>query len=263
MRRADWLVDLGPGAGEFGGHVIGRDSPEKLPLRVNGHHSLTAAYLQGERGISVPAKRTAGHGVRLVLKGATGHNLKGDDFELPLGTFTCVTGVSGSGKSTLIYHTLYRLLANHFHKAKQVPLPYKDIEGLEHIDKVIQPALQAGKVVLCDRFTEATYAYQGGGRGLNDKKIADLENWVQGDLRPDLTIILDAPVETGRHRAGQRSAPDRIEKERNDFFERVRQRYLQLAEHYPERIAVVDASVAIDKVQDQIEHVLRTYGIID
>ena len=133
----------------------------------------------------------------------------------------------------------------------------------EHLDKVIRPALHAGKVVLCDRFTEATYAYQGGGRGLNQKKIADLENWVQGDLRPDLTIILDAPVETGRQRAGQRSAPDRIEKEQNDFFERVRDTYLELAGHYPDRIAVIDASVAIEQVQDQIARVFRQHGIID
>ncbi|MBT8127951.1 MAG: dTMP kinase [Gammaproteobacteria bacterium] len=132
----------------------------------------------------------------------------------------------------------------------------------EHLHKVILPALRAGKVVLCDRFTEATYAYQGGGRGLNDKKIADLENWVQGDLRPDLTIILDAPVALGRQRAGQRSRPDRIEKEQNDFFERVRQTYLEMARHYPERIAVIDASVAIDKVQDQIDHVFREHGIL-
>ena len=133
----------------------------------------------------------------------------------------------------------------------------------EHLHKVILPALQAGKNVLCDRFTEATYAYQGGGRGLNDKKISDLENWVQADLRPDLTIILDAPVEIGRERAGRRSAPDRIEKEKNDFFERVRNAYLALAGHYPERIAVVDASVAIGQVQDQIAHVMQQYGIID
>jgi len=133
----------------------------------------------------------------------------------------------------------------------------------EHLHKVILPALEAGKNVLCDRFTEATYAYQGGGRGINDKKIAELENWVQGELRPDLTIILDAPVATGRERAGQRSAPDRIEKEQNDFFERVRATYLELARHYPQRIAVVDASVEIAKVQDQIYHVMKQYGIID
>jgi dTMP kinase len=133
----------------------------------------------------------------------------------------------------------------------------------EHLHKVILPALAAGKNVLCDRFTEATYAYQGGGRGINDKKIAELENWVQGELRPDLTIILDAPVETGRDRAGRRSEPDRIEKEQNDFFERVRQTYLQLANHYPHRIAVVDASIALEQVQKQIYHVMKQHGIID
>lgn len=133
----------------------------------------------------------------------------------------------------------------------------------EHLHKVILPALVAGENVLCDRFTEATYAYQGGGRGINDKKIAELENWVQGELRPDLTIILDAPVETGRDRAGRRSEPDRIEKEQNDFFERVRQTYLQLANHYPHRIAVVDASIALEQVQTQIYHVMKQHGIID
>ena len=133
----------------------------------------------------------------------------------------------------------------------------------EHLHKVILPALVAGENVLCDRFTEATYAYQGGGRGINDKKIAELENWVQGELRPDLTIILDAPVETGRDRAGRRSEPDRIEKEQNDFFERVRQTYLQLANHYPHRIAVVDASIALEQVQTQIYLVMKQHGIID
>ena len=133
----------------------------------------------------------------------------------------------------------------------------------EHLHKVILPALEAGNNVLCDRFTEATYAYQGGGRGINDRKISVLENWVQGELRPDLTIVLDAPVETGRNRAGRRSAPDRIEKEQNDFFERVRQTYLQLANHYPHRISVVDASVALEQVQDQIYHVMKERGIID
>mgnify|MGYP001820846345 FL=1 len=133
----------------------------------------------------------------------------------------------------------------------------------EHLHKVILPALAAGKNVLCDRFTEATYAYQGGGRGINDRKIAELETWVQGELRPDLTIILDAPVETGRDRAGRRSEPDRIEKEQNDFFERVRQTYLQLANHYPHRIAVVDASIALEQVQKQIYHVMKQHGILD
>ena len=133
----------------------------------------------------------------------------------------------------------------------------------EHLHKVILPALESGKHVLCDRFTEATYAYQGGGRGINANRIAELENWVQGELRPDLTIILDAPVSVGRERAGQRSEPDRIEKEQNDFFERVRHTYLELAAHYPERIAVIDAAVTIEQVQDQIDHVMKSHGIID
>ena len=133
----------------------------------------------------------------------------------------------------------------------------------EHLHKVILPAIESGRHVLCDRFTEATYAYQGGGRGINANRIAELENWVQGELRPDLTIILDAPVTIGRERAGQRSEPDRIEKEQNDFFERVRHTYLELAAHYPERIAVIDAAVAIEQVQDQIEHVMKSHGMID
>jgi dTMP kinase len=132
----------------------------------------------------------------------------------------------------------------------------------EHINKVIRPALEAGKYVLCDRFTEATYAYQGGGRQLSVAKIADLEAWVQGDLRPDLTIILDAPVEVGRERAGKRSTPDRIETEKNDFFERVRNAYLDMARQHPERICTVDASLPLEQVQLQIKQQLQARKII-
>ena len=132
----------------------------------------------------------------------------------------------------------------------------------EHIKKVIQPALDADQYVLCDRFTEATYAYQGGGRQLDVSKIADLESWVQGDLRPDLTIILDAPVEVGRERAGKRSAPDRIEKEKNDFFDRVRNAYLDLAKQHPDRICTVDASLTLEQVQAQIKKQLQDREII-
>ncbi len=132
----------------------------------------------------------------------------------------------------------------------------------EHLDKVILPALERGDTVLCDRFTEATYAYQGGGRNLDSQKIAELERWVQGDLRPDLTIILDAPVDVGRARAGKRSAPDRIEKEKDDFFNRVRQSYQELARHYPQRICSVDATVSLQEVQQQIKNVLYEYDIL-
>jgi len=133
----------------------------------------------------------------------------------------------------------------------------------EHLKKVILPALAAGQYVLCDRFTAATYAYQGGGRGLDMGKIADLEQWVQGDLRPHLTLILDAPVAVGRARAGRRSAPDRIEQEQDDFFQRVRAAYLQLAASQPERICVIDASQDLDRVQEQIRQRLHEYNILD
>jgi len=132
----------------------------------------------------------------------------------------------------------------------------------EHLEKVIRPALAKGKTVLCDRFTEATYAYQGGGRQLDVDKIAELEEWVQGSLRPDLTVILDAPVEIGRARAGSRSAPDRIEQEQDDFFQRVRQAYIDMADHYPHRICLIDASVGIDQVQQQVQEKLIEYDII-
>jgi len=132
----------------------------------------------------------------------------------------------------------------------------------EHLSKVIRPALAKDQTVLCDRFTEATYAYQGGGRLLDVKKISDLEIWVQDDLRPDLTIILDAPVEIGRARAGKRSAPDRIEKEKDDFFQRVREAYIELANKHPNRICLIDASVGLSAVQKQIQEKLHEYSIL-
>lgn len=132
----------------------------------------------------------------------------------------------------------------------------------EHLKKVILPALNADKYVLCDRFTEATYAYQGGGRELDVGKIAALETWAQGELRPDLTLILDAPVHIGRNRAGKRSAPDRIEKEKDDFFERVRASYQEMAQQYPHRICLVDASQCLKDVQKQIKLQLHKYDVI-
>ena len=132
----------------------------------------------------------------------------------------------------------------------------------EHLNKVILPALEKGQTVLCDRFTEATYAYQGGGRLLDVDKISELEDWVQGDFRPDLTIILDAPVEIGRARASGRSKPDRIEKEQDDFFQRVRKAYIELANHYPHRICLVDASLTLVEVQKQIHEKLLEYDIL-
>ena len=133
----------------------------------------------------------------------------------------------------------------------------------EHLSKVIKPALADDRTVLCDRFTEATYAYQGGGRLLEVDKIKKLEEWVQGDLRPDLTVILDAPVEVGRARAGKRSEPDRIEKEQDDFFQRVRDAYIGLAEQNPHRICLIDASLTLPEVQQQIHTKLIEYNILE
>ena len=131
-----------------------------------------------------------------------------------------------------------------------------------NLSKVILPALENDQTVLCDRFTEATYAYQGGGRQLDVDKISRLEEWVQGELRPDLTIILDAPVEIGRARAGRRSEPDRIEKEHDEFFQRVRNAYIELADHYPQRICLIDASLELTAVQQQIREKLQEYDIL-
>lgn len=129
----------------------------------------------------------------------------------------------------------------------------------EHIDKVIQPALDAGKWVLCDRFTDATYAYQGGGRGVPPQRIAQLEEWVQGPLRPDLTLILDLPVEQGMQRAGERSAPDRFEKEQMEFFHRVRAAYLARAAAAPQRYRVIHAGESLARVQEEISTVLDRF----
>jgi dTMP kinase len=129
----------------------------------------------------------------------------------------------------------------------------------EHIAQVIRPALDKGKWVLCDRFTDATYAYQGGGRGIDLQRIAALEDWVQGDLRPDMTLLLDVPVEIGLERAGKRSAPDRFEKEKRVFFENVRAMYRQRAEQDAERFYVIDASQELQAVQQQLQEALAGF----
>ena len=128
----------------------------------------------------------------------------------------------------------------------------------EHLANVIRPALAEGACVLCDRFTDATYAYQGGGRGVPDARIRILEDWVQHGLHPDLTLLLDIPVEQGLNRASQRSAPDRFEREKTEFFQRVRQYYLTAAANEPNRIRMIDASRGIPEVQDQLHRALET-----
>jgi len=128
----------------------------------------------------------------------------------------------------------------------------------EHVAQVIRPALEKKQWVLCDRFTDATYAYQGGGRQLDMQRIQGLENWVLGDLRPDLTILLDAPIAVGRERAGKRSAPDRFEQEQDAFFNRVRNTYLARAKDEPGRIKVVDACGDLLSVEKQINKILSS-----
>lgn len=126
----------------------------------------------------------------------------------------------------------------------------------QHLEEVIKPALAEDRWVVCDRFTDATYAYQGGGRGVDFQRIAQLEQWAQGNLRPDLTLLLDMPVQQGLQRAGRRSTPDRFEREQQHFFERVRETYLIRARQEPGRFRVIDAAPDLEQVQQQITAVL-------
>ena len=133
MEMADYIVDMGPGAGENGGSVLFQGIPKKLKKS----HTLTADYLNGKKKIETPEKRREGNGKYIELKGATGNNLKNVDLKLPLGKFVCVTGVSGSGKSSLINGTLQPILSKEIYRSLKEPLPYKEIKGLENIDKIV------------------------------------------------------------------------------------------------------------------------------
>jgi len=202
------------------------------------------------------------------------------------GRFITVEGIEGVGKTTNInfIETILRdagkeivmtrepggtslgedvreLLLGHKHDgmSRDAELLLMFAARAEHLDKVILPAIEEGKWVLCDRFTDATYAYQGGGRGFDTNPIATLETLVQDALRPALTLLLDVSVEIGLDRAGKRSEPDRFEKEKHDFFERVRQTYLQRAKAEPERIKIIDASQPLAAVQAQIKTTLETF----
>jgi dTMP kinase len=126
----------------------------------------------------------------------------------------------------------------------------------EHLDTVIVPALQKGNWVVCDRFTDATFAYQGGGSGVSWEKIQALEEWVQGTLQPDVTFLLDVTPEAGRSRSGKIRQPDRFEQEKEAFFERVRAGYLRRAGEHSERIRVVDANLALAEVRKQLEKLM-------
>ncbi len=125
----------------------------------------------------------------------------------------------------------------------------------EHWHKVIFPALQAGRWVVCDRFIDASYAYQSGGRGVPEQRIAEQQTWLLGDQQPDVTLLLDLPVQLGLERAAKRSEPDRFELEQQAFFERVRACYRQRAEQAPQRFRVVDSSLPLAEVLGQIDAV--------
>lgn len=148
---ADHVIDMGPGAGTHGGHIVGEGSPEALL----DCHSITCQYLSGKKKIALPLKRRKLENGYLTLTGATGNNLKNVDLKLPLGVFTCITGVSGSGKSSLINETLYPILSKYFYRSEKKPLPYLSIDGLKLIDKVIE--IDQSPIGRTPRSNPATY----------------------------------------------------------------------------------------------------------
>ena len=199
------------------------------------------------------------------------------------GKFITVEGIDGAGKSTHLVWLSERLRARgvtlcQTREPGGTPLGEKlrallldkdqpmhlETETLlmfaarrEHIERVIEPALARSEWVLCDRFTDATFAYQGAGRGVAREKLATLERWVQGNLQPDLTIVFDLPPAVGRARAGSIKTPDRFERENEAFFERVRDGYLQRAKEAPQRVRVVDASHSIGEVQTALAQIVE------
>jgi len=198
------------------------------------------------------------------------------------GKFITIEGIEGVGKSTHM-DRLVGHIESHGHKVltsrepggtptaemiRDVVLghseePIPDIAELLLmfasrsllVENVIRPALTAGTWVVCDRFVDASRAYQGGGRGIPMAQVNELASWVLGDLRPDLTILLDAPVETAMARTGSRGNPDRLDIERAEFYTRVRECYLQLAEADADRFVVIDASGELGDVRDAIDAV--------
>lgn len=199
------------------------------------------------------------------------------------GKFVTLEGVDGAGKSTHLDWIAGRfqaagkkvlvtrepggtplgeelrklLLAQPMHLETETLLMFA--ARREHLDKLILPALAAGKWVVSDRFTDATFAYQGGGRGLDLGRIETLEQWVHQGLQPDLTLVFDLSVEEGkRRRVAATSQPDRFEREDLDFFARVRAVYLARAERYPQRIQLIDASQTIEDIRKSLENIILT-----
>lgn len=155
IENSDYIIDLGPGAGEHGGKVCISGETKKLVDSKNGFDSITLSYLKHKKEIKVPEQRRKGNGKYILLKGASGNNLKNVDLKIPLGTLSLITGVSGSGKSSLINETLVKILMRKFYKSAVVPLPYKSIEGLENIDKVIE--IDQSPIGRTPRSNPATY----------------------------------------------------------------------------------------------------------
>jgi len=204
------------------------------------------------------------------------------------GLFITLEGIEGVGKST---HAVFitELLQNNGHEVtltrepggtgtgeaiREILLHHKveniaDVTELllifsaraQHLDEVIRPALAKNTSIVCDRFTDATYAYQGGGRGLGKDKVRLLEDLVQEGLKPDLTLLFDAPVATGLSRAKKRSTADRFESETIAFFEQVRSTYLDIARAEPERVYVIDAAQSLQQVQADISELFKRKGL--
>lgn len=202
------------------------------------------------------------------------------------GLFISVEGIEGVGKSTAIRflqafieergkdvivsrepggteigEAIRKLLLAHFTEdmTQDAELLMMFASRAQHIEHVINPALKEGKIVLCDRFTDASFAYQGAGRGMPEDYIAALEKWVQKGLQPDLTILLDAPASIGAQRAKHRSAADRIEREKIQFFERARGCYLTRAKLDPQRISIIDASQSLSHVRQDLTDLVTTF----
>tara|TARA_B110001454_G_scaffold142104_1_gene131959 strand:+ start:615 stop:1238 length:624 start_codon:yes stop_codon:yes gene_type:complete len=129
----------------------------------------------------------------------------------------------------------------------------------QHIQEVILPALSSGKTILCDRFTDASYAYQGGGRGIDASRINLLEKWVQGDLRPNLTLLFDLDVSIGMQRTKKRSGTDRFEREEINFFEKIRNTYLERAKNEPQRFRIINSASSLENVKEQIVTILKDF----
>ncbi len=202
--------------------------------------------------------------------------------------FITVEGIEGAGKSTAVkFIHQYLLDAQIPHKITREPggteiaeeirqvllKHYQEVMAADtelllmfasraqHLASVILPALHQGQWVICDRFTDASYAYQGGGRGIDSQRIAQIESWVQADLRPDYVFLFDVPAEIGLRRIKGRNQEDRIEQEQVQFFDRVRQIYLSRAQQSPDRYQLIDASQSWEQVQDQLRALLQVISL--